>query len=71
MDLSRVIVGEAELIYSKKIRFDLKDDFIIATDEYSEFISQNFFNTSFGTDKCVKEELLSFKYYLGIKCLKV
>ena len=70
LDINRVIVGEAELIYSKKIRFDFKDDFIIATDEYSEFISQNFFNTLFGTDKCVKEELSSFKYYLGIKCLK-
>ena len=70
LDLNRVIVGEAELIYSKRIRFDLKDDFILATDEYSEYISQDFFSTLFGTDKCVKEELPSFKYYLGIKCQK-
>ena len=70
LDLNRVLVGEAELIYSKRIRFDLKHDFIIATDEYSEYISQDFFSTLFGTDKCVKEELSSFKYYLGIKCQK-
>ena len=70
LDSNRVIVGESELVYSKKIRFDFKFDFIIGTDEFSEFISQNFFSTLFGTEKCVKEELSSFKYYFGIKCQK-
>lgn len=70
IDLNKVIVGESELLKSKKITFDLKDDFIIATDEYSEFIFKNFFSSLFGTEKCIREELSSFKYYLGIKCQK-
>ena len=70
IDLNRVLVGESELLESKKIKFDLKIDFIIATDEYSEFIFKNFFSNLFGTDKCIREELSSFKYYLGIKCNK-
>ena len=70
LDLNRVIVGESELLYSKLPIFDLKYDFIIATDEFSEYISKNYFSELFGTEKCFKEELPSFKYYLGIKCLK-
>ena len=38
LDLNRVIVGESVLLYSNIARFDLKTDFIIATDEFSEYI---------------------------------
>ena len=63
-------MGDSELLYPKYIRFDLKNDFIIATDEYSEFIFKNFFSKYLGSGKCIKEELSSFKYYVGIKCQK-
>ena len=70
IDLNRVLVGDSELFYSKKIRFNFQYDFIIGTDEYTEFISRNFFAVLFGLDKCIKEELSSFQYYVGIKCKK-
>ena len=70
LDLNKVLVGDSELLYPKYIRFDLKNDFIIATEEYSEFIFKNFFSKYLGKRKCKKEELSSFKYYVGIKCQK-
>ena len=55
LELNRVIVGKAELYESKIVRFDLKYDFIIANDEFSEQISKEYFSTLFGADKCFKE----------------
>ena len=70
LDLNRVLVGESELFSSKKIHFDLAYDFIVGTDEFTEFISKNFFSSLFGTEKCIKEKIPSSSLYLGIKCLK-
>ena len=70
LEANKVLVGESELFASKKVRFDLKNDFIIGTDEFTEFISKNFFSSLFGTEKCIKEKVPSYNLYLGVKCLK-
>ena len=70
LEFERVIVGDSELLNSKLVEFDLKYDFIIATDEFSEFIFKNYFSKYFGTQRCIREELRTFKYFQGIKCKK-
>ena len=70
LEFDKVLVGTSELLYSKESIFNLKYDFIISTDEYSEFIFKNFFSSLFGSNQCTREENQSFKYYYGVKCNK-
>lgn len=70
LKFDKVLVGTSELLYSKETNLNLKYDFIIATDEYTEFIFKNFFSSYFGSSQCTKEENKLFQYYYGVKCNK-
>jgi hypothetical protein len=70
LKFDKVLVGTSELLYSKETNFNLKYDFIISTDEYTEFIFKNFFSSLFGSNQCIKEVNKLFQYYYGVKCNK-
>ena len=65
-----VYVGEKILENSKIANLTLDNDFIIATDEYSEKIYQEFFNNLLNNKKCFKENIIGENYYKVIKCEK-
>ena len=70
LKFDKVLVGTSELLYSKETILNLKYDFIISTDEYTEFIFKNFFSSFFGSKQCTKEKNNLFQYYYGVKCNK-
>lgn len=70
LKFDKVLVGTSELLYSKETILNLKYDFIISTDEYTEFIFKNFFSSFFGSNQCTKEKNNLFQYYYGVKCNK-
>ena len=70
LNFEKVLVGNSELLYSKETILNLKYDFIIATDEYTEFIFKNYFASLFGSGQCTKEENKLFPYFYGVKCNK-
>ena len=51
-------------------QFDLKYDFIIATDEYSNMIYKIFFKNLFSSLKCFRENFVYYSYFYAIKCEK-
>jgi hypothetical protein len=70
LELKQALIGDFELVKSNLVDFNLKYDFIMATDEFSDYIIKNYFNKYFVTEKCFREELRTFKYFQGIKCKK-
>ena len=51
-------------------QFDLKYDFIMATDEYSKMIYKIFFKNLFSSLKCFREGFAYFSFYYTVKCEK-
>ena len=58
-----------ELLF-KKLVFDFSIDFIRATDEYTDYILNNFFNELINEGKCIKHIFHAFYHNMGIKCKK-
>ena len=70
LTFNSVIVGEKELKHSKTSNFNLKENFIIATDEYSDIIYSSFFMKLINQQKCMKEEYSYNENAYTIKCDK-
>lgn len=79
LDLNCVYLGNYEykidLINNKTFKkveaqFDLKNDFIIATDEYSNKIYEIFFKNLFSSLKCSRERFVYYSNYYAVKCDK-
>ena len=70
LTFNKIKVGEDELEYSTTANFNLREDFILATDEYSEIIFSKFFSELIHQNKCIKE---NYSYNINaytIKCKK-
>ena len=79
LDINCVYLGNYEykinLINNNTLKkveaqFDLKNDFIIATDEYSNMIYKIFFNNLFSSLKCSRESFVYYSNYYAVKCDK-
>ena len=79
LDISAVYLGNYEYkidsannSLNKKVeaQFDLKYDFIMASDEYSDMIYQIFFKDLFSSLKCFRENFVYYSYFYAVKCDK-
>ena len=70
LTFNKVKVGEIELDYSKESNFNLGENFILATDEYSEKIYSVFFSKLIEQNKCIKENYSYSQFLFTIKCKK-
>ena len=77
LDINEVFLGNYEHKIDQgnnnkiiKAQFDLKYDFIMATDEYSNMIYKIFFKDFFSSLKCFRETFVYFSYYYAVKCDK-
>ena len=68
LTFNKIRVGEMELDYSKEAYFNLRENFIIATDEYSDKIYSQFFSKLIMQNQCIKEEYSISDHLYTIKC---
>ena len=79
LDINEVYLGNYEykidsgnIDINKRVQaqFDLKYDFIMATDEYSKMIYKIFFKNLFSSLKCYRESFVYYSYFYAVKCEK-
>ena len=80
LDINEVYLGNYqykidtgnEYNLNKKVeaQFDLKYDFIMATDEFSKSIYKIFFRDLFSSLKCFRETFVYYSYFYAVKCEK-
>ena len=74
LDINEIYIGNFEnkidSSYDKRVQaqFDLKYDFIIATDEFSKMIYKIFFKNLFSSLKCFRENFVYYSYFYAVKC---
>ena len=62
--------GNNDINKRVQVQFDLKYDFIMATDEYSKMIYKVFFKNLFSSLKCFRETFVYYSYFYAVKCEK-
>ena len=70
LTFNNIKVGNKILNYSKTANFNLKENYILATDEYSQEIYSNYFSQLIIKEQCIKEEYSYSHNFYTIKCKK-